>query len=357
ECIGAGVGNTLTNDVDFVQSFNESEEKRMLDSNLNKEGVAFPSPDVPEMTFSRKRAASSWTQARFLVVRFMRMYWRTPSYNITRFMIAVILSLLFGLVFVDSEYTSYQGLISGVGMVFTTALFNGLVAFSSVLPIASEDRASFYRERASQSYNALWYFVGSTFAEIPYNFAGGLLFTVVFYPMVGFTGFDTAFLYWMNMSLFMLMQTYMGQFFTYFMPNLEVADVLGMLLNLIYILFMGFNPPATEIPSGYKWLYDITPHRYSIGVLGALVFADCDEMPTWDAETDQYIGGGSQLGCQPVTNTPVNIDHITVKEYVESVFNLKHDEIWRNFGIVLAFIVVFRVFGLLALRFVNHQKR
>ncbi|KAG3106531.1 hypothetical protein PI125_g13159 [Phytophthora idaei] len=81
---------------------------------------------------------------------------------------------------------------------------------------------------------------------------------------------------------------------------------------------MGFNPPATEIPSGYKWLYAITPHTYSVGIMGALVFSDCDNMPTWDNAAQQYVGGGSQLGCQPVTNTPVNIDHITVKECLQA---------------------------------------
>ncbi|GMF54097.1 unnamed protein product [Phytophthora fragariaefolia] len=357
ECIGAGVGHESTNAVDFVEYFNESDEKRVLESNLSKEGVAFPSPDVPEMTFGRKRAASSWTQAHFLVSRTMRMYWRTPSYNITRFVIVLILSILFGLVFVDSNYTSYQGINSGVGLIFLAGLFNGLVSFNSVLPITSEERASFYRERASQSYNALWYFLGATVAEIPYCFAGGLLFTVIWYPMVGFTGFGTAVLYWINLSLFILVQTYMGQLFVYALPSIEVAAIIGVLINSIYILFMGFNPPATEIPSGYKWVYDITPHRYSIAVMGALVFGDCDNMPTWEANAQQYTGVNSQLGCQPLTNTPVGIDHITVKEYVEMAFNLKHEDIWRNFGIVFVFILVFRVLALLSLRFINHQKR
>eukprot|EP00644_Phytophthora_capsici_P003729 jgi/Phyca11/556081/estExt2_Genewise1Plus.C_PHYCAscaffold_820093 len=357
ECIGAGVGNTSTNHVDFVQCFNGSEEKRVLDVSLNKEGIGFPSPDVPEMKFSRKRAASSYTQAHFLVLRFMRMYWRTPSYNMTRFIVALILSLLFGLLFVDASYTSYQGLNGGVGMIFSVALFNGIISFNSVLPIASEERASFYRERASQSYNALWYFVGSTVAEIPYSFASSLLFMVIWYPMAGFTEFGTAVFFWINMALFILVQIYMGQFFVYALPSIEVAAIMGVLLNSIFILFMGFNPPATEVPSGYKWVYYLTPHTYTVGIMGALVFGDCDDMPTWDSDAQQYIGGGSQLACQPVTNTPVTIDHITVKEYVETVFKLKHDDIWRNFGIVLAFIVVFRAFTLLALRFVNHQKR
>ena len=86
EVIGAGVGHDA-GPVDFVDAFKNSEEKRILDTDLTQEGVTIPSPDYPEMVFTKKRAASSWTQARFLVGRFMNMYWRTPSYNLTRFIV------------------------------------------------------------------------------------------------------------------------------------------------------------------------------------------------------------------------------------------------------------------------------
>ncbi|KAJ8578971.1 hypothetical protein ON010_g231 [Phytophthora cinnamomi] len=167
ECIGAGVGKVVTNQTDFVQYFKESKEKRVLDAEMAEEGVAVPSSSLPEMIFQKKRAASSWTQAKFLTMRFMRMYWRTPTYNMTRFVIGLFLALLFGLTYVDVEYVSYQGINGGVGMVFMTTLFNGIVSFNGVLPIASGERGAYYRERASQTYNSLWYFVGSTIAEIP----------------------------------------------------------------------------------------------------------------------------------------------------------------------------------------------
>ncbi|GAB9476644.1 Atp-binding protein [Globisporangium polare] len=357
ECIGAGVGNAAADAVDFVQVFNASANKQLLDATIAQEGVGRPAAGTAELNFTQKRAATNATQAWALVKRFMDMYWRTPSYNLTRFVVTTILALLFGLVFVNAEYTSYQGINAGVGMVFMSTLFNGVVSFNSVLPIASEERASFYRERASQTYNALWYFVGTTVAEIPYTFGSGLLFTVIFYWMVGFTGFGTAVLYWINTSLMILLSTYMGQFLAFAMPSVEVAAIIGVLMNSIFFTFMGFNPPATNIPHGYKWLYAITPQRYPLSILVALVFADCSEMPTWDKETRTYSGGGPELGCQPLRDTPVNIDHITVKEYVETVFNMKHDDIWPNFGYVFVAIVVFRVFALLSLRYLNHQKR
>ncbi|RLN78042.1 hypothetical protein BBO99_00006250, partial [Phytophthora kernoviae] len=321
------------------------------------EGVAVPAPGSTELVFGKKRAANSWTQMQALVSRFMDLYWRTPSYNLTRFAIAPLLALLFGLIYVSVEYTSYQGINAGVGMVFMTTLFNGVVAFNSVLPITSLDRQAFYRERAAQTYNSLWYFMGSTVAEIPYVFGSMLLYTVIYYWMVGFTGFGTAVLYWINTSLLVLLQTYLGQLLVYCLPSVEVAALLGVMLNSILFLFMGFNPPANAIPSGYKWLYTITPQRYSVAVLAALVFSKCDDLPTWDSETNQYVNIGSSLGCQPMTNPPEGIDHITIKEYVESTFEYKHDDIWRNFGIVLAFTVGFRLLALLSLRFINHQKR
>ena len=69
-------------------------------------------------------------------------------------------------------------------------------------------------------------------------------------------------------------------------------------------------------------------------------------------------GVGSDIGCQIMTNVPPSLpSDLTMSNYLESVFLVEHSEIWRNNGIVLAFLVFFRVLTLLAMRFVNHQKR
>ncbi|RLN10876.1 hypothetical protein BBJ28_00019295 [Nothophytophthora sp. Chile5] len=285
------------------------------------------------------------------------MYWRTPTYNMTRIIIGIFLAVLFGLTYINVEYVSYQGINSGVGMISVTTVFNGLVSFNGVLPIAAGERAAYYRERASQTYSTLWYFVGSTIAEIPYVFFGCLLFTVIFYPMVGFTGFATGVLYWINVSLWVLTLTYMGQLFIYALPSVELAAIIGVLVNSTFFQFMGFNPPANAIPEGYKWLYTVTPQKYSLSILTALVFADCPSDPTWDSDLQQYVDVGPELGCQPVTDLPVTMDHTTVKGYVESVFKMKHDEIWSNFGYVFLFLGILRLMALLSLRCINYQKR
>uniref|UniRef100_K3WZJ2 ABC transporter domain-containing protein n=1 Tax=Globisporangium ultimum (strain ATCC 200006 / CBS 805.95 / DAOM BR144) TaxID=431595 RepID=K3WZJ2_GLOUD len=357
ECIGAGVSNDAANDMDFVKYFNDSELKQSLDAELSKGGVGHIAPGISELLFSNKRASSSATQMRFLVTRFFDMYWRTASYTLTRFVLSLVLGLLFGLAFLDVDYDSYQGLNSGLGMVALAIIFNGFISLTSIIPMSVKDRASFYRERASQTYNAFWYFIGSTLVEIPYVFLSGLIFTAVFYPMVGFTGFGAAVQFWLVISLHILFHAYMGQLFAYAFPGEEVAMIFGILIASIFILFMGFNPPTNAIPSGYKWLYNITPHTYTFSIISALAFGDCSSGATYDSVLGRFVNVGSELGCQPLRNAPITLNQVTVKQYTEDVFETKHDDIGRNFAILVGMVVLLRVLALLALRFINHQKK
>ncbi|KAJ0405426.1 hypothetical protein P43SY_005045 [Pythium insidiosum] len=357
ECIGAGVSNEVTADVDFVEYFRSSGQHKALMDVLDRDGLTRPAQGVEEIRFAKKRAATAATQFRFLLARSFNLYWRSASYNLTRFVISLCLALLFWLVFGNATYTTYQGINSAVGMVFLTSLFNGIVSFNSVLPIASEERNVFYRERAAQTYNTLWYFLASTIVEIPYVFTSGLIFTSIFFPAVGFQGFSTGVLYWVNVSMLVLMQTYFGQLLAYALPTVEVAAIIGVLLNSVFFLFMGFAPPSSELPSGYRWLYEITPQRYPFAILSALAFTDCDTPPVLDPTTGALSVASDKLGCQVLTGAPPQLGTLTVKAFVEGVFEMKYDDIWSHFGMIICFIGVFRVLGLLALRFINHQKR
>ncbi|EGZ21143.1 pleiotropic drug resistance protein ABC superfamily [Phytophthora sojae] len=195
EVIGAGVGNDNGNKTDFVHIFKSSVQAQQLEANLKREGVTRPSPNVPALVFGKKRAAGNLTQAKFLIKRFFDL---------------------------------------------------------SVVPISIQERASFYRERSCESYNAFWYFVGATLVEIPYCFFESLLFMVIYYPMVGFTGDTQFFAYWLNLTGLVVLQAYFGQLLAYLAPNLEVASVFVILVNYVWITFTGFNPPVASIPQDYR---------------------------------------------------------------------------------------------------------
>lgn len=363
ECVGADVESTSGDSaVDFAQLFQASGKKRALEEMMGKRGVGLPAAsEVPEATIftqTNQAAADHTTQMWALMKRTFALYWRTPSYNLARMLITILSALLFGVMFGSADFETYHGLTSGVRMIFLAIIFNCIISFNSVLPVASAERAAFYREQQSQTYHPVWHFLGTTIAELPYTFLCGFLFTVIFYPMVGLAEFKVAVLFWINTSLMILLSTYLGQLLVYAMPSGEVAAIVGMLLNLIFFAFMGFNPPKHAIPSRFIWLYRITPLQYTFAILTALLFADCPNEPMFDEALGRFVDVGAQLGCQPVRDPPESMGtNVTIKSYVESVFDTKHDDIWVNFAIVVAFIVVFRVLALLSLRYIRHHKR
>ncbi|RLN06575.1 hypothetical protein BBJ28_00016653, partial [Nothophytophthora sp. Chile5] len=350
EVIGAGVaepgGKQPDEEVDFVQVFNTSSSKKTLDEKLTEAGLFLPSQELQSLAYGKKRAASNATQLRFLLHRFFVIYWRTPSYNLTRLAISTLLGLLFGIVFLKADYTTYQGINSGLGMVFLSTVFIGTVALISGLPMIFEERASFYRERSSQTFNALWYFVGFTIVELPYVFMCSLLFTAVYYPMVGFVGFADAVFYGFNIGLMILFQAYLGQLLVFAFSSLELGSILGMLLNTISFMLMGFNPPADKIPHGYKWVHAIAPDRYSS--------EQSQAPPGGMASLDL---SGYPLGCLPVKNAPPSVGEIPIKLYVEQIFGVKHDHIAQYVGIFIGMIVFCRICAALCMRYVNHQQR
>ncbi|TMW67919.1 hypothetical protein Poli38472_007591 [Pythium oligandrum] len=299
EVIGAGVGNTANQGVDFVEVFNASVRAVLLEENLSREGVGRPSPLVEAITYESKRAASEWTQAKFLIQRFLDLYWRTPTYNLSRFIISIFVGLVFGLSFLSVEYDTYLGINAGEGMIFMTNLFIGAVTYTSAIPFAAQERASFYRERASQTYNALWYFVGATVAEIPFVLVSCFAFMVPYFPMAGFTGVGDFFFYWLVLSILVLFFGYVGQFLANALPTVELATIVSVLFLGMFLNFTGFNPPPTAIPIGWKWMYQIDPPRFVFNVLSAIVFGDC---PVDDPDD---IGCG-QLNDLPPT-LPANL--------------------------------------------------
>eukprot|EP00644_Phytophthora_capsici_P000504 jgi/Phyca11/99940/e_gw1.4.1003.1 len=156
------------------------------------------------------------------------MYWRTPSFNLTRFVISLGFGLLGGATYLGTEFNTYAGVNSGMGMVFSVLGFLGITSFNSMVPVAAEGRVIFYRERAGQTYNAFWFFFGSSVVEIPYVFVAVLLFMALFYPLI-----------------------------------------LGMIVNLITFLFAGFSPPAASLPLGVKWIYHVNPLTYALSAASA----------------------------------------------------------------------------------------
>ncbi|CAK4119554.1 unnamed protein product [Aphanomyces euteiches] len=69
------------------------------------------------------------------------------------------------------------------------------------------------------------------------------------------------------------------------------------------------------------------------------------------------MGCATMSGVPPATLSQMNKTAVTVKEFIEFFFEMKYDNGTKYTLIVFAVIILFRIWALLALRYINHQKR
>ncbi|EQC42182.1 hypothetical protein SDRG_01021 [Saprolegnia diclina VS20] len=326
--------------IEYADQFLKSKEHDALVADLASTAVSgLPAPST---------GAPLLTQCYLLTLRFFRVYWRTPESLRTRLYIAIGLALLFALVFADVRYETYTGATAAVGMVYITTTYMGYINFNSAIPLASDARRSYYRERAAHTYAPLAYFVGSTLVEVPYAMATAVLFTVIFAPLVGIAASAMG-LYMVYVCLMLLLYVYMGQLMVYVLPTPETAILLGILLNSIFFLFYGFVPPASQIPTWFRWLFTITPPHYVMALLAAEAFGQCTS--------------SNAVGCGIIHDAPLALRHaigsdeMTVRDFVAYVYDMRTDDRTRNLAVTLLCILCARLLALWALQCVQYRKR
>jgi hypothetical protein len=132
--------------------------------------------DETKISMSTKYATSTSFQSREVFRRLWKIYFRSPGYNRVRLIVSAIVALLFGSVFASQRIPQNESdMNSRVTSIYITALFLGVNALVTVLPVFEMERNMFYRHKASLMYNHNAVTLAFTIVEIPFIFMAGLV--------------------------------------------------------------------------------------------------------------------------------------------------------------------------------------
>ena len=140
-----------------------------------------------------------------------------------------------------------------------------------VIPFMYQRKALFYREKASNMYDAKLFAMSGGIVELPFIFIEAALAVNILYWLVGL-GPSSAhegeawwlyLYYWLLHLLHTLCMTFTGQALTFLLPNAASATLVAALINQVLGLFAGVTVPGAQIPSYLLWLSYITPLRWS----------------------------------------------------------------------------------------------
>ena len=251
EAIGAGTQGSML--VDYAQEY-EVSHLHALTMKTIEQIVDADMRESEEIVFKDQYASTLNTQQRELFKKWWLTYWRSPNYNYTRFVILLILALLWGFTFLQrvpsgSGQVIELGVIQAiVGIVFNSIVFVGVINVNTTIPHTVVERAAYYRERAARTYSVLPYLVAFTFTEIPYVILLTFVFMCVFYFMVGFIpAASEFFLFWFIYCLYVAVATLLGQMYIILAPNQQVATLISGMLTSLFSLFGGFIIPIFSV--------------------------------------------------------------------------------------------------------------
>ncbi|XP_061340275.1 pleiotropic drug resistance protein 2-like isoform X6 [Gastrolobium bilobum] len=322
-------------DVNFAEIYANS-NLYQRNQELIKE-LSTPAPHSKDLYFPTKYSQSFFVQCKANFWKQHWSYWRNPQYNAVRFLVTIVIGVMFGIIFWQKAKKTHkqQDLMNLLGGIQTAVMFLGAMNAATVQSVVAIERTVFYRERAAGMYSALPYAFGQVAVEAIYNATQTAIYTLILYSMIGFDWKASNFFwfyYYILMSFFYF--TLYGMMLVALTPGHHVSAIcMGFFLNF-WNLFSGFIIPRTQIPIWWRWYYWASPVAWT---LYGLITSQLG-----DRIAEVEIPGAGSMG---------------LKEFLKQNFGYDYDFLpavaAAHVGWVLLFLFVF-AYGI---KFLNFQRR
>ncbi|KAL9680966.1 hypothetical protein QQ045_012747 [Rhodiola kirilowii] len=264
--------------IDFAEHYQSSllfQENEALVKDLST-----PPDGFEDLHFLSRYSQSTMGQFKTCLWKHRWTYWRSPDYNLVRFLFTLAAALMLGSVFwrVGSEREDSTNLTMVIGAMYVSILFVGINNCSTVQPVVSVERTVFYRERAAGMYSAVPYAIAQVLTEIPYIFIQTICFTLVIYPMMSFEWAVTKFAWFFFITFCSFLYfTYYGMMAVAITPNHHVAAIFASTFYGFFTLFSGFFIPRPRIPKWWIWYYWICPVAWTVYGLIVTQYGDIED--------------------------------------------------------------------------------
>ncbi|KAL1636943.1 ATP-binding cassette transporter snq2 [Diplodia intermedia] len=274
---------------------------------------------------------------------FVAMY-RSPQYVMGMTMLHIFTGLFNGFTFWNVGHSQIDMQSRLFSTFMTLTISPPLI--QQLQPRFLEARSIFEsRESNSKIYSWFAFTTAAIVSEIPYRLVAGTIYWACWYFPPNFPRDTyTSVSIWALVMVFELYYLGFGQAIASFSPNELLASLLVPIFFLFVVSFCGVVVPYATLPYFWRsWMYHLSPFRYLLeGFLGLLthnqrVQCDSSEIARFNAPPGQT--------CESYAGVPTNPDgtcgycqYATGDQFASS-FNVFYRYVWRDFGIMWAYIL------------------
>lgn len=277
-------------------------------------------------------------QIRLNTKRAYQRIWGDRSALMTTMVSQVITALIVGSVFYGTPDAS-AGFQSKASALFLAVLINGLTAISEISGLY--DQRPIVEKHASYAfYHPSTEAIAGIVSDIPIKFFQAVFFNIIFYFMVGLRREPAQFfLYFLITYIETFAMAAIFRTMAAVTKTASQALALSGVLILALVIYTGFTISVPLMHPWFSWIRFINPLFWGFEILMANEFHG--RQFTCSSIVPGYSPPVGDSWICSVVGAVAGQDYVSGDAYIAANYQYYYSNVWRNFGIILAFLVVF----------------
>ncbi|CZS90679.1 probable ATP-binding multidrug cassette transport protein [Rhynchosporium graminicola] len=282
--------------------------------------------------------------------------WGDKTTLYTKFFIIISNGLIVGSLFYGQS-TDTAGAFSRGGTIFFSILFLGWLQLSELMKAVS-GRTIIARHNDYAFYRPSAVVIARVLQDLPLILVQVIPFSIIMYFLTGLdVDVSKFFIYFLFIYITTICITALYRMFAALSPAIDDAvRFSGIALNLL-IIYTGYVIPRPQLLQKYiwfGWLYWVNPIAYSFEAVSTDEFYDrvLECAPITIVPRGPGYGNPAYQGCA-FTGAQVGSLNVPGADYLSTSFNYSRSNLWRNFGVVIAFTFLYILVTMIASELFN----
>ncbi|CAG8279653.1 unnamed protein product [Penicillium salamii] len=277
-------------------------------------------------------------QIKLNTVRAYQRLWNDAASTIAVVTTNIIMALIIGSTFYGTVDAT-AGFQSKGATLFFAVLLNALTAMSEINSLYSQ-RPIVEKHTSFAFYHPATEAVAGVLSDIPVKFTLAVAFNIILYFLSGLKREpDTFFLYFL--ITFIITFVMSAVFRTLAAVTKTIAQAMGLagVMILALVVYTGFVIPVPSMHPWFEWIHYLNPIYYAFEILIANEFHGRD-FPC-SAFVPSYADlTGDAFSCSTAGSVAGSLT-VSGDRYIQLNYSYSYSHVWRNFGILIAFLVGF----------------
>ncbi|KAL2815809.1 ABC-2 type transporter-domain-containing protein [Aspergillus cavernicola] len=279
-------------------------------------------------------------QVKLNTIRAYQRLWNDAASTVSTIVTNIIMALIIGSVFYGTADAT-AGFTSKGATLFFAVLLNALTAMSEINSLYSQ-RPIVEKHTSFAFYHPFTEAIAGVLSDIPVKFALAVVFNIILYFLAGLKrDASNFFLYFLITFIITFVMSAVFRTLAAVTKTISQAMGLAGVMILALVVYTGFVLPVPSMHPWFEWIHYLNPIYYAFEILIA------NEFHGRDFPCSQFIPAyadlaGDAFSCS-VAGSEAGSLTVNGDQYIALNYDYSYSHVWRNFGILMAFLVGFMI--------------